>query len=284
MTHGFDVNLLNVIYAEDEFVFREIATPAILKTGIPEDQVHHAMDGVEALEHLVSLQGKVKTAILMMLDVRMPTMDGNQCAKRVQEMVQEGKLKDEPFVICCSAGIREVAFDDPSGCFHMVMPKTFGEKEIGLCLQSAYKWYSERGGGSKSGPARGEYPPCEDAKNMDLIVADDEPICKMAVIASVANKGPDNAVEAEDEEELVAALQSFQDTPHSRPLIVFIGNPNWLAAVEAMKLTRKPFLVCTSVNSDKQSEGFHYALPRIFSQADMGTVLSMCLDWWNKGL
>lgn len=280
MKFAFEPANLTIIYAEDEFVFREIAIPAIMKAGILRENIHTAEDGLQALEHLERLQDAPHTPLVMLLDVRMPNMDGNQCAARVQEMVAEKSLKREPFMVCCSAGVKKVSFED-AGAFSIVMPKPFGKAEVELCLQKTEEWWESQPGGEDTAGKHVQVMDC-DPKAVDLIVADDEPICRMAVLASLSHIGADEKFisEAEDDEETIEVLRESQSGDLKRPLIVLLGNPSWMSAITQIETAkRKPFFICTSVDSDRINDStFDAYLPRQFQQADLKVVLAKC---WN---
>merc|ERR1719210_2882334 len=117
-----DPTNLDVIFAEDELVFREIAVPEIINAGISKTSLHVAEDGFGAFELFEKLKDGASTPLLMILDVRMPGMDGKQCAQKVKERVAEKALAREPFMVCCSAEVRKVSYEDKNGVFNIILP------------------------------------------------------------------------------------------------------------------------------------------------------------------
>merc|ERR1719464_492507 len=87
---------LAVIFAEDELVFREISVPEIINAGISKASLHVAEDGFGAFELFDKLKDDASTPLLMILDVRMPGMDGKQCAQKVKELVAERPSRGSP--------------------------------------------------------------------------------------------------------------------------------------------------------------------------------------------
>lgn len=290
MPGGFDIDKLSIIYAEDDLVFREIAVPAIVKAGVNEDKILQAEDGVEALDHLNKLQdGNPTEPIVMLLDVRMPHMDGNQCAAKVKELIDGAKLKRLPFLVCCSAGVEQVSFGGENGSdntFHITMPKPFSDKEVNLVLKKAKEWWSAGGGGSGSASdARGAggAGASVDLSTVDTIVGDNEPICRMALITALTLLGLDEdlVTECEDADEVLEAVKKSQ-AKGSKPLLLFLGNPTWISTVTKLAAdAKKPFCVSTSMD-DCSDPNFHANLPRQFSQADLKNILDQGCAWWSK--
>merc|ERR1712127_701174 len=110
-----------------------------------------AENGREALTILQELQGEglCNDPIIMLLDMRMPNMDGQTCASHVRSLHREGKLRRVPYVVCCSAGVEQVSFGGADGgdfTFDLTMPKPFSNKQVGLVLQNAEKWWATGAG------------------------------------------------------------------------------------------------------------------------------------------
>mmetsp|Transcript_25251 Transcript_25251/g.79663 ORF Transcript_25251/g.79663 Transcript_25251/m.79663 type:complete len:287 (+) Transcript_25251:115-975(+) len=284
MTSSF-VESLTIIYAEDEFVFREIAMPAIVKAGVPRESIHVAEDGIEAMEHLNKLQaGGASGPLVMLLDVRMPGMDGNQVAQKVQEMVAQESLQSAPFMVCCSAHNREVAFDE-TGPFKITMPKPFGSKEVDLCLGKAEEWWLKSGGTLPAAGGGAGASSDFDARRLEIIVAGDEPVCRMAVTTQLEKLGVEEAsmAEAEDEEEAVEALGKAQAGDAKRPLVLLLGRVAWAPAISAADTSkRKPYIINTQVEGDAASgEAFHAKLRQNFQQEDLKEALEKCWAWFH---
>uniref|UniRef100_A0A7S1M615 Response regulatory domain-containing protein n=1 Tax=Alexandrium catenella TaxID=2925 RepID=A0A7S1M615_ALECA len=304
MSDDFERTKLSVIYAEDEFVFREITVPAIKRARISEEHLYIAEDGAEALEYLAKIQDSPHLPLLMILDVRMPNMDGIQCAQKVQEMVRAQSLRRVPYMVCCSAGVREVSFKDEQGVFQIVLPKPFGNKEVELCIKALAEWWAQQApckAASTSADAAGgtPKPASVDVKCLDMVLADDEPICRMAVCASLTQVGvqEDCLHEVEDEDELVAEIQDIQARKPDAPILLFVGSSGWLRElIQKCPLggKRKLYSVCTSVDSDRvqaslstftpeaSDVSFNAFLPRQFTQANIVKVLDECQSWLGE--
>lgn len=316
---------LEVILAEDEEMFRDMALLKLTQAGVSEERVHLAEDGQEAIDLLDKLQAKV-VPIIMLLDVRMPNVNGNQCADRIKADVRDGRRLHEPFMVCCSANIREVSRDE--GNFHMTMPKNFDTDEVRLCITEGYQWCKERlprtlpeavtaqvetsliesalaepilfeppeatsanlnspSSGSVHNPSTGvehasaaSQPTRTSDGTFDLIVADAEPICRMALLANISLLGLPDPAETEDIEETETALREAQETDADRPLVLMLGNPLWLDKISRLDLAlRRPFIINTSVDG----VGGHAALPSTYSQADLQKVFDQSIRWWEDG-
>lgn len=290
---------LEVILAEDEEMFRDMALLKLTQAGVSEERVHLAEDGQEAIDLLDKLQAKV-VPIVMLLDVRMPNVNGNQCAERIKADVRDGRRLLEPFMVCCSANIREVSRDE--GNFHMTMPKNFDTDEVRLCITEGYQWCKERlprtlpetataqdspSSGSVYNPSTGvehaspaSQPTRTSDGTFDLIVADAEPICRMALLANISLLGLPDPAETEDMEETETALREAQETEAARPLVLMLGNPLWLDKISRLDLVlRRPFIINTSVDG----VGGHASLPSTYSQADLQKVFDQSIRWWEEG-
>merc|ERR1712232_1053194 len=97
-----------------------------------------------AFEHFEKLKDDVNTPLLMVLDVRMPGMDGKQCAQKVKDTVAKEALAREPFMVCCSAEVRKVSYEDKNGVFNIILPKPFGKKEASLCVAKAHEFWAAK--------------------------------------------------------------------------------------------------------------------------------------------
>lgn len=273
---------VKIIFAEDELVFQEIAVPAILKAGIPENNILVADDGLLALEHLQASQVG-SGPLIMLLDVRMPNMDGNQCAAKVKELLHRQELMRAPFMVCCSAGIAKDMVSD-STLFHMMISKPFSDSEVAMCLRRAGEWWSDQHGKVVATGQQKPFPQTIKPGAIEMIVADDEMICRMAMMAQLELLGADgpSVHEAEDLEEALEVLRSSQAGDPNRPLLFLLGNHVWLNEISRLDLEqRPPFVVCTSV--DKVSDRrYHATLPRQSEQASLRDVVDRCWTWWSS--
>mmetsp|Transcript_82264 Transcript_82264/g.209071 ORF Transcript_82264/g.209071 Transcript_82264/m.209071 type:complete len:294 (-) Transcript_82264:70-951(-) len=286
----FETSRVKLIFAEDDFVFQEIAKPAILRAGIPDDSVFMAENGEEALEFLDQLQsGDINDPIVMLLDMRMPTMDGDTAAKKVQELQAAGKLKREPYLVCCSAGFTQVGFggeDGSDGTFHLTMPKPFSNNEVALVLENAAKWWGP-GSVSTAAAARGGGGAGKDFDKAAVctIIVDHEPICRMALSTALSVQGidEDKVVMCDGPDEVADALKEAQATPGA-PLMLVLAQSQWADAVADFgSMANKPFLVCSSVaDGGPSSDRFDAVLPSGFQQSDMKDLLEKFRTWWAR--
>jgi len=284
---------IDIIYAEDEEVFRETAIHELLKVGFQRQNIHEADNGIGALEHLARLQmeGHLTMPLLVLLDVRMPGMDGRECALQIQELVKKKMLRREPFVICISSIHRQVTVDEGKGNFQVVLPKPINKAFLEEAFDLLIKWWTL--GHGRQLAAWKTFDPSE----LEIIAADEEPVCRLAASAAFIRAGVrnDSVVEAEDEEELMTSLAEAQSGDARRPLVVLLGTELWAPRirqfVEEAKMAqcrrrREPFVVCTSVDSDRIGttsavEQFHAFLPKTFSPADVKWCLEFCRLWWQ---
>jgi len=287
-----DPQNLDVIYAEDEEIFRETAVRELLKVGFARVNIHESDNGMGALEDLARLQteGHCTLPLVVLLDVRMPGMDGRECAYQIQELVKKRLLRREPFVICISSIARQVIVDEGKGNFQVVLPKPFTSSMLEECFTLLKAWWSM--GHGRQLPAWKPFDPSK----IDVIVADDEPVCRLSssLAFTQGGIGQQAVTEVEDETELLEHLAIIKDGDSQRPLIVLLGQVSWARSIrtwvddqkqEGPGCRREPFVVCTSVDSDRLMnsnaiDNFHAVLPRAFTQADVKWCLELCRLWW----
>jgi len=288
----FDIDpaTVEVVYAEDEEVFRETAIRELLKVGFVRNNIHEAANGIEGLHHLARLQteGNPTKPLVVILDVRMPGMDGRECALQIQELVKKKALRREPFVICISSIHRQVIVDEGKGNFQIVLPKPFGTTFLMQVLDALRKWWTM--GHGRHLPAWKEFSPAQ----IDLIAADDEPICRLSSSTAFVQVGvsQDAVNEACDQDDLLELVQEAQGGDATRPLIILLGTESWAFTLRQTmeKMTpeqrrRDPFVVCTSVDSQRISnspsvEHFHAFLPSHFKPKHVEWCLELCRLWW----
>ena len=290
----FDISTdtTDVIYAEDEEVFRETAVRELLKLGFLRQNIREADNGLEALEHLAHLQheGHITKPLLVLLDVRMPGMDGRECALQIQELVKQKQLRREPYVVCLSSIARQVEVDEGGGNFQIVLPKPITAQFLQDAFEHLRQWWTL--GFGRQLPAWKTFK----AECIDVIAADDEPVCRMASQMAFVQVGvpQDTVVDVESEEELIEQLADVQAGDASRPLILLLGKEEWAGYVQqwvkekryAECLRREPFVICTSVDSERigasgANEYFHAFLPRNFGHKDVKWSLEYCRLWWQ---
>lgn len=289
----FDVSpaTTDVIYAEDEEVFRETAIRELLKVGYLRQNIYEADNGIGALEHLARMQneGNVTKPLLVLLDVRMPGMDGRECALQIQELVKKKLLRREPFVVCISSIHRQVEIDEGGGNFQIVMPKPINTGYLDDALELMRKWWTM--GHGRQLPAWKQFK----LEDIDLISADDEPVCRLSAWMAFASAGvlSEHVTEVDEEDELLEHVINAQDGDTRRPMIILLGKETWAPQLRewveqqrlAKTIRREPFVVCTSVNSDRIGgstavEQFHAFLPRTFTPKDINWCLEYCRLWW----
>jgi len=295
LARDLDVSVANidVIYAEDEEVFRETAILELLKVGFVRSNIHEADDGLGALEHLARLQGEghITMPLLVLLDVRMPGMDGRECALQIQELVKKRSLRREPFVVCISSIHRQVIVDEGKGNFQVVLPKPINKHFLDEVMDLLRRWWTMGHGRQLS--AWKHFDP----NMLDVIAADCEPVCRLAAVAAFTRGGVNasSVLEADDEDELLESLAECQKGDARRPLVILLGTVGWAQRIRSYmddaKLSsaarREPFVVCTSVDSERimataAVDHFHAFLPKTFSQADVKWCLEFCRLWWQS--
>lgn len=282
---------IDVIYAEDEEVFRETAVRELLKVGFLRQNIREANNGLEALEHLAKIQteGNLTKPVMVLLDVRMPGMDGRECALKIQEMVKQKQLRREPYVICISSIARQVEVDEGGGNFQIVLPKPINVQYIEDAFDHLRKWWTL--GLCRQLPAWKTF----DIDKIDLLAADDEPLCRMSAQMAFNQAGvlTDSTSDAESKEEMLEQLVEGQVGDASRPWVLLLSSEEWARIVydwveeqrQMQSLRRAPFVICTSVDSERMcssasNELFHVFLPRNFGQEDVKWSLDYCRLWW----
>eukprot|EP00928_Gymnodinium_smaydae_P032480 TRINITY_DN23511_c0_g1_i1.p1 TRINITY_DN23511_c0_g1~~TRINITY_DN23511_c0_g1_i1.p1 ORF type:complete len:361 (+),score=74.79 TRINITY_DN23511_c0_g1_i1:79-1161(+) len=288
----FDIKCVDVIYAEDEEVFRESTVRVLLNVGFARENIHEAENGNEALHHLAKLQssGNITSPLVVLLDVRMPGMDGRECALQIQELVKRRCLRREPFVMCVSSIRRQVIVDEGQGNFQIVLPKPFKTSFVDEAVERLRQWWTC--GYGRQLAAWKTFDP----STIDFVIADSEPVCRLSTSMAFARGGANTECihEVECVEELLEMLADAQAQDRTRPLIVLLGQVSWMQEIrsfldgegeERPTITREPFLVCTSVDSDRISaspaiKDFHAFMPCTFGQQEAEWCIEFLRLWW----
>mmetsp|Transcript_56569 Transcript_56569/g.106578 ORF Transcript_56569/g.106578 Transcript_56569/m.106578 type:complete len:366 (-) Transcript_56569:107-1204(-) len=352
-----DVSKIDVIFAEDEIVFQELALSVLEKVGIRAERVYTSGDGSAALDDFERLQveGETDLPILVFLDVRMPTMDGVAAGCRMQERMEEKACRRQAFLASCSANVIQACVNDvvEGQPFRFTMTKPISLKEVQMCVHEFNNWWLRLNGESglvtpsvdelpaevstvsvakleseackpippedkalPSAPpefaslgessaepamekaASRECRPARDAgdfSSIDIMVADSEPICRMAIVDRLDSVGgghidPEAIIEADGFEETQEALREWDsEDKASRPLVLFLGDSSWYSEITEMKLNRKPLIVFTLVDSeemlghlDLKACLWYTVLPTSQTQEDLRKVLEECLDAFDR--
>lgn len=258
---------INVIYAEDDEVFRTLTVPAIVQAGIPECRVHVASDGLQALQLLKQLEAD-PNPILMVLDEHMPLMDGIECAWMVRDRLEMGLLANVPYIVISSVDDpMHGGLEDP---FNLKLQKHLGTRDIRLCLLMAQNWWRLA---LEPGTPKG----------YQLVIADAEPCRRAAVAMSLMRNGAsrDLILEADEVPEMMKVLDTLQSEATA---ILFLAHPSWLEKVP-MAGGRKFFKVSTAANGPQSPAScFNAALPPLFEQSQLRDVLKQYNSWRHRGV
>jgi two-component system sensor histidine kinase/response regulator len=121
MFHADELHGVRVLVADDNAAAREILCAMVRGFGLAVDA---ARDGREALDKVAAAEREGQPYGLVLLDWKMPVMDGVECARRLQENTSG----DSPAVILVTAYGREDALDSAAGCG--VSPKAVLAKPV----------------------------------------------------------------------------------------------------------------------------------------------------------
>lgn len=296
MPRKWDESRLQIIFAEDDIVFRELSKLFFVKEGDAEEEnslfflVEH---GKEAIEKLIELQdGDEEYPILMVLDKQMPTMGGEKCAETVKEMKAKRELRRVPFIVCCSAVYgKEVSVDLElvHQVFNITLPKPLDDTKVKMILNKCEEWWAPETDSSPekdSAPSQQKVVPSnleEFLRYGRVIACDREPTLAAAYACCMTTLGMDeeSVHEVYESNEAVDVLISWKDEVPDRPLIVFVDS-KWGDKVKELGgdyLKRwRPFFVNTTVNATEPGEGFD-----AFSKADVDSIrpaLNKYKDLW----
>jgi CheY-like chemotaxis protein len=303
---GLDLKNIHVILTEDEEMFRDIGRPAILKTGIYEDNVHeaeNASQAVELFERLQSSDGAQQMIFCMILDFMLPDMDGKELATALKAITKP-TLRCTPFYVCCSSAVREVSFAC-STVFDISLPKPLAFKNMATMLEAATAFWgsaalaTEGAGDATAGTSA---PPSVDKgvsggacdtnnagvvgklEDVEVIVADSEMVCRMALVVALQRLGVSSIEEVEEEEEAVEIIEKAQTGNKSRPLLVLLGDDTWIARIrQAAMGSRSPFVVYSGiVPASSNKEMFSGFMHGDNSKAALLTLLTRTCERWEQ--
>lgn len=272
----FDMEQIDVIHADDDEMFVEISKHGLAQFGIPPENVTRAEDGLAAMEQLLAAQaGDERRPLLLLLDVQMPNMDGQECALRTREMLCREILQRPPFLVGCSSHFES---NDPSqigmsddtevrislpgassdtGSFDALLPKNAlggsSGRQLTACLSAFQRWWENRAQ-PKGTP---NFIP-----SIRCIIADDWPICRMSFASAFQQCGvvPARIVEANNGLEALAVLEALvrrSKGREMRPLMVLLGHRmSELSGTECAKRIQQLFEeVFTSSRSFHSEQG-----------------------------
>jgi len=280
-----DVSAVDVIYAEDEEIFREMAIRELCKTGFSRENIHVSENGLGALEDLARLQveGNHTMPLIVLLDIQMPGMDGRECALQIQMLVKK-HLRREPFMICLSCFHRQITYDEGKGNFQVTLPKPVTTAHFKESIELMRTWWTT--GFGRQLAAWKSFDPSQ----LDIIAADEDETNRSHAISIFTQAGvlETHCQHASTEEELMAMLETAKDGDHQRPLIILLGKDQWAPGIRAERhddTKRDPFVVCTSaeshaVGNSGAAQLFHAFLPQSFTEANVQWCLELCRLWW----
>lgn len=306
----FDIDLrgVDVIYAEDDEIFREATVRRLITAGFSKQNIRECSNGLDCLLALANAQseGNLTMPLVVILDVRMPDMDGRETALHIQELSKKRMLSREPFVISISSLYEQVTVQEGRGNFQVVVPKPFDSSNMMECIHLLTRWWTV--GEGRSLPAFKSF----NVDEIDIIVACEEPLCRLhaAVAFGQAGASHGNVAEAEDEEELFRMLSEAQEKDAGRPLVLILMEHKWAVkfqkrmaegagikhkwSVEAEQLKRQPFIIFTPDDDMRRQDMrkvckmgvaemaayFDAFLPSKFSKRDVEWSFELLRLWW----
>lgn len=269
---------VDVIFAEDDVVFQTITLPLFGKAGLKEGKVFAARDGSEALERFDRLQNEnVSCPILVILDMVMPNMSGLECAEALQERRLNGKAVRTTYIACCAAGLTSTTIHaEGESVFNLSMSKPFGKKELEFCIEKMQRWLARHRDGAPDAP---------DPNSIEVIIADDEPLCRRSLMTRFGKMGMDEASmkEADTLEGMMELVEQAQEGDLSRPLMLLVGDVSWLQECTSFSCEctlRTPYIVCTRDCNGATPEA-NATLPQPATKRQISEVLRRCSEWWS---
>lgn len=272
---------VEVIYAEDEETFRLITLRVLDQAGIPEEYIHVAENGLEAIDHFKRIQGSEPRPLLMILDVRMPHMDGETCAREVQKLVDRKQVSREPYVAILTSGVATTSeAEGEDKAVKMTMPKPLDLPRLRQILAAASTTWS-RACAPMHCPRR-PYDPGD----IDIVVAMTEPTSSMALVAtlSLLSVNDDYVNQADTREELIEHVSAAKD--NDRPLLIFLGCAAWADLAELTPLLSKSYLAWVPAVEDCKDERIFDAVLSGASQFDarqLEPILQASHKKWYEG-
>jgi hypothetical protein len=128
-------------------------------------------------------------------------------------------------------------------------------------------------------------------RELDVVVADEEDICRAAAVSALKRFGfqASHVHEAENGDEALQKVLSMQDAAGCRvPVIVFLNMPDFARSIvslfQGQQLLREPFLVCASSKRTQHDHRlFHCSVPKTYESEKLRHVFERCQSWWSQG-
>jgi len=296
-----------ILLAEDEELFRDVAEHQICEIGkFPEDNLLLTEDGIQAEETLYQLlKEEPERQIVLILDVRMPRKDGPTVAQQFKAKRASGEVRaPNVYVVCCSSTNREME-ENPQAMpeFDMSIPKNFNVEILKEMMGKALSTFSRNLGGStqaappsarqsstgstQAAPPSGGYAATSSSSalssKVEVLVADDEMICRLSIIAKLSNFDDLEVDESDDQETTLEKIAEGQSKP-GQPFMLLLGNPLWMDSIfnQQSKLKeRAPFIVNTSMVKHGHAS-CHAALKPDFKPHEFEELIEKARMWFSK--
>lgn len=134
-------------------------------------------------------------------------------------------------------------------------------------------------------------------KDVDVVVADDEAICRLSAVQALTRFGFCSVHEVESGDEVLEKLTELQDTamPQARTApVIILMDPVSIGSQCARQIStllaqrsfvRKPFLVRMSVRRIREvgPSNFHCEIAKQFEASSLAYCFDLCQEWWIAG-
>eukprot|EP00927_Polykrikos_kofoidii_P057280 TRINITY_DN5139_c0_g2_i1.p1 TRINITY_DN5139_c0_g2~~TRINITY_DN5139_c0_g2_i1.p1 ORF type:complete len:291 (+),score=65.84 TRINITY_DN5139_c0_g2_i1:125-874(+) len=248
--------------------------PVFAQAGIPEDFIHVAENGQEAIEHLMRIQSCPPRPLVMILDVRMPCMDGETCAIEVQKLVDSRQVTRLPYVTILTSGVATcTTAEGDHEPVKMTLPKPLDQARLARILNALPPGPVMAASQAPKAP----YDPGE----IYIVVAMEDPTCSMAMVATLCllSVSDDLVCQADSRDEFTEQIQNAK--AHDGPVLIFLGCAAWVGEVPG----NKSYLAWVpAVEPCPAANKFDIVLNEgnEFQQTQLEEILVACHKKWSR--
>lgn len=316
---GCEPSCVQVIYAEDEPVFWAVAVPCLKQAGVPDSNIHWATDGEQVLDLLSDLQDTDAPLLVILdicmpnMDGMVCAKHIHQrkvdkalsnapfvvcCATLVDEVSRLSNnsvfqlklpkpLRKSEVNMCFREMEDWLACEDRDAC--QCATDAAASPQVSRCSTESS---SLTAAPTPAAPTPATATDLEGLALTDIeqvagggmsgvVIADEWPVCRLAVKVCLLRTGMvDEGLirEAEDADEVIELIMQMRGGD-DRPVLVFLGNPDWLPHIYLQPKGNNLFFISTAPDNGGANfpePVFNAKLPSPINEDNLRILLEQC--------